>query len=277
MMQTGLAALGDRTVASVEAFGRFTRFAGEAGRWCLLGQRYWMRPRLIMPQLYQIGTRSLSVIALLSVFVGMVLSIEAYDQFAAIGQETRLGGAINISVVKQIGPVLAAVMIAGRVGGSISAELGTMRITEQIDAMRVMGTDPIAHLVLPRVLACIVMSPALTAFGDLLGVLGAYGVTVRLYGVDSEAYWEFSRRFVTAWDVMTGLVKALVFGLALGLISCYKGFHCRGGASGVGRAATEAFVSSFITIIILNLFLAKLLKDLYRIVYDYTPVGAFTG
>jgi len=169
--------------------------------------------------------------------------------------------------VRQVGPVLAAVRIAGRVGGAGSAELGTMRVTEQIDALRAMGTDPIAYLVVPRVLACVVMVPMLTIFSDVLGIAGGQFVCVYGYGIDAGAYRAFSAEFIWTYDVLVGLIKSVFFGLAIGLISCYKGFHCRAGAAGVGRAATDSFVTSFLAIIVMNLFLAKLLKDVYVLIY----------
>lgn len=272
-----LAYVGGQVLEYVADFGRFAQFCSRTWRWMLTAAPVWCRPRLIWPQLYEIGTCSIPVVMLVGGFVGMVLAIEAYDQFAAIGQELRLGGVINISVVKQIGPVLAAIMLAGRIGGSVSAELGTMRVTEQLDAMRVMGVDPIAYLVVPRVLACVLMIPIMTVFSDLTGIVGGYLVTVRGYGVHAQSYWEFSSRFVSAYDVMTGLVKSVFFGLAIGMISCYKGFYCRGGAAGVGKAATDAFVTSFIAIIVSNFFLAKFLKDIYRFVYGYGSLSAFSG
>ncbi len=231
------------------------------------------RMKLLIPQLFQVGTLSIPVVALVGAFVGAVLGVEMFSQFQAFGQETRLGGVIHISVVKQIGPVLAAVMIAGRVGGAVSAELGSMRVTEQLDALRVMGSDPIRHLVVPRVLACLIMVPVLTVFSDLLGICGSWLVVVQGFGVDSEEYWKFSGQFVGNWDVFTGLIKSVVFGLAIGLISCYKGFNCGTGASGVGRAATDSFVVSFITIIVANFFLAKFMNDMYTIIYGHAALG----
>lgn len=248
---------------ALDGFGRFTAFCWSTLRWTFRGTGKWGRVNLLFPQLYQIGTRSVMVVMMVGAFVGMVLAVEAYDQFAQIGMEGRLGGIINISVVKQIGPVLAAVMLAGRIGGSVSAELGTMRVTEQLDALRVMGADPVAYLVVPRVMACVIMIPALTIFSDLLGMLGGYLITVRGYGVNSKEYWAFSAQFVGAYDVMTGLVKSIAFGLMIGLISCYKGFNCRPGAAGVGRAATDAFVTSFIAIIVANFFLAQFIKSVH--------------
>ncbi|MCX5658765.1 MAG: ABC transporter permease [Planctomycetota bacterium] len=269
--------LGARIIGGVEGFGLFTRFSIQAFRWFFRGLGKWSRSSLLMPQFYQVGTKSIPVVMLTGAFIGMVLVVEAYDQFAAIGQESRLGGIIGVSLVRQIGPVLAAVMLAGRVGGAVSAELGTMRVTEQLDAMRVMGSDPVAYLVVPRVLACVVMIPVLTMFSDLTGIYGGYLVTVRGFGVSSHAYWEFSNRFVGTWDWSTGVIKSMVFGLAIGLISCYKGFYCRPGAAGVGRAATESFVTSFLAIIAINLVMAKFLKDLGYVVLGHGGPTAFSG
>ncbi|MSR28001.1 MAG: ABC transporter permease [Phycisphaerales bacterium] len=248
---------------NVSGFGRFvtfllavlTRFATHPMRclkWSLLG-----------PQFYSIGVASIPVVAITGAFIGMILALEGYDQFAALGQESRLGGIINISVTKQIGPVLAAVMVAGRVGGALAAELGTMAVTEQLDAMRAMDADPLRILVAPRVVACIVMTPLLTIYSDLLGAWGAWFVTVRIYGVASVDYWYFTAHVVDWWDPISGLLKSVAFGGAIGFISCYKGFTCSAGAAGVGRAATNAFVASFLAIILLNLVLAEFFGTLY--------------
>ena len=254
--------------------GRFTRFAGAAMWWLITGIRHWGRWRVLGPQLYTVGVASIPVVAITGAFIGMVLALEGYDQFQAVGQQGRLGGVINISVIKQIGPVLAAVMVAGRVGGALSAEIGTMRVTEQIDAMRAMAADPIGLLVVPRFVACAIMTPLLTIYSDLLGVWGGWLVTVKGYGVSNFDYWTFTASFISWWEPTTGLIKAFFFGASIGLIACYKGFHCRAGASGVGRAATEAFVVSFLAIIVINLVLAKLLNTIGAVyIYD-APVSA---
>jgi len=267
--------IGRQITDALDGFGRFTLFCMATWRWFWSGAGRWSRMNLLMPQLFQIGTRSIPVVMLVGGFVGMVLAIEGYNQFADIGMEERLGGIIDVSVVKQIGPVLAAVMLAGRVGGSVSAELGTMRVTEQLDALRVMGADPIAYLVVPRVVACVLMIPILTVFSDLTGIYGGYLITVRGFGVSSQAYWDFSQLFIAAYDVISGLIKSVAFGLMIGLISCYKGFYCDSGAAGVGRAATDAFVTSFIAIIVANFFLAKFLNDLYIVIYGPQVISAF--
>jgi phospholipid/cholesterol/gamma-HCH transport system permease protein len=276
-MTGAIAGIGGRLVWAVHDFGVFGRFAWAAivaSFWSGLG---WRRPRLLLPQLFSVGTKSIPVVMLVGGFVGAVLGVEGFDQFAAIGQEDKLGGVISVSVVKQIGPVLAAVMIAGRVGGSVSAELGTMRVTEQIDAIDAMGVDPVRYLVMPRVCACLIMVPILTIFSDLTGVFGGWLVIVRGYGVDNGAYWQFSRDFIGNYEVMIGLAKAAVFGLAIGLIACFKGFYCRPGAAGVGRASTDAFVISFIAIIIANFFLAAFFNSLRPILIGNEGINAFGG
>lgn len=269
-MLSQLAFLGQEILEQMAGLGRFTRFCLRTVWWTFRAPGRWARGSLLMPQLFQMGTRSIPVIMLLGAFVGMVLAVELYEPFAQWGQQVNVGGIIILAVVTHIGPVLAAVMLAGRVGGSISAELGTMHVTEQLDAMRVMGADPIAYLVVPRVFACILMIPLLTIFSDLLGVVGGYVVTVRFYGVSSGAFWEFARKFIEPYDLFSGLAKSVVFGAAIGLISCYKGFHCRQGAAGVGRAATDAFVASFVAIIISNFFLAIFLQDLYEFFFGFS-------
>jgi phospholipid/cholesterol/gamma-HCH transport system permease protein len=197
----------------------------------------------------------------------MVMAIESYSSFKQLGQETRLGSVINLSVVKQIGPVLAAMMLAGRVGGALTAELGTMNVTEQLDAMRVMGADPIRYLVVPRFLACVILTPILTIYSDLLGVLGGWVISVKYLGIPSQPYWDYSAITIETWQVMEGIGKSVFFGAAIGLVACYKGFNSGAGASGVGKACTESFVASFISIIVLNFFSARLLQSIYTGLY----------
>ena len=195
------------------------------------------------------------------------MAIETATQFKAIGQEYRLGAIINLSVVKQIGPVLAAVMLAGRVGGALTAELATMNVTEQLDALRVMGADPISYLVVPRFLACVLLTPILTIYSDFLGVLGGWFISVFVLHIPNGPYWSFSAQGMDTWQVMEGLIKSIFFGASIGLIACYKGFNSGAGASGVGRACTDSFVASFIVIIILNFFFAQVLKTMYVALY----------
>ena len=271
MLADPLERIGGRVIDRVAGFGEFARFAGNTFYWFFRRPSGYGRFYTLMPQLMSIGVMSIPVVMLVGAFVGAVIGIETYSQFEAIGQESRLGGVIALSVVKQIGPVLAAVMIAGRVGGAVSAEVGTMKVTEQLDAIRVMGTDPIQHLVVPRVTACVLMLPILTVFSNLLGIAGGFLVVSIGFGVSRTDYWEFSAQIVGSWDIFTGLFKSVFFGLFIGLIACYKGFHCESGAAGVGKAATDAFVLGFIAIIISNFFLAQFLNQLDLILFGYGP------
>ena len=255
--------VGSKAIAGVNNAGRFGRFVWQTMitsiRSCTMTRTY----PLIWAQMNIIGVRSVPIVMITGAFVGMILAVQAYDQLASMGLEERLGVLINISVVKELGPVLAAVMLAGRVGGALTAELGTMNVTEQIDAVRSMGTDPIHYLVAPRVLACLLLTPALIIYGDLLGILGGYFVGVVQFKINSWAYWSFSASGVELWDVLVGVIKGFFFGAAIAVISCYKGFTCKEGAHGVGQACTEAFVASFISILALDYALAVIFKSIY--------------
>ena len=259
--------VGRRATGTLEAFGDFFVFVARTFGWLFAGALRWRNLRLLLPQMYEVGVRSVPVVCVTGAFIGMVMAIETHAQFKAIGQEVRLGSVINLSVVKQIGPVLAAVMLAGRVGGALTAELGTMNVTEQLDALRVMGADPVRYLVVPRFVACVLLTPMLTVYSDFLGVLGGWVIAVPFLGVPNDPYWFFSAQGVDTWQVMEGLIKSVFFGGAIGLISCYKGFTCGSGASGVGRACTESFVSSFLTIIVMNFFFAHILRSMYSAMY----------
>jgi phospholipid/cholesterol/gamma-HCH transport system permease protein len=210
-----------------------------------------------------IGVHSVPVIMVTGAFVGMTLAVQAYDQLAGMGLEERLGVLVNLSTVSELGPVLAAVMLSGRVGGALTAELGTMRVTEQIDAVRSMGTDPVKYLVAPRFLACLLLTPILIIYADLLGILGGYFVSVGLYHINSQPYWFFSAQGVQLWDVLVGVTKGFFFGGAIAVVSCYNGFHCEEGAHGVGKACTEAFVGCFISILAINFALDVISKSIY--------------
>ena len=162
-----------------------------------------------MPIFYAIGVKSVSVVAITGTFIGMVLAVQAYHQFAMMGLATRLGSVINISIVRELGPVLAATMLAGRVGSAMAAELGTMRVTEQIDALSALGTNPIYYLVVPRFLACVLLIPLLTLMGDFMGVIGGAVVSTQILNVDSFAYWKHTRDFVDSLDIFAGRVQEL--------------------------------------------------------------------
>jgi len=256
--------VGAKTIGGVNNMGRFARFVWQSMitslRSCTSSHTY----PLIWTQMNIIGVRSVPVVMITGAFVGMTLAVQAYDQLAGMGLEEHLGVLINISVVKELGPVLAAVMLAGRIGGALTAELGTMNVTEQIDAIRSMGTDPIRHLVVPRLLACLLLTPVLIIYADLMGIIGGYFVSVIQLGINSRAYWNFSANGVELWDICIGVIKGFFFGAAIAVISCYKGFTCKEGAQGVGRACTEAFVASVISILALDFALAVIFKAIYN-------------
>jgi phospholipid/cholesterol/gamma-HCH transport system permease protein len=264
-----LARIGGRTIEGVEAFGRFWVFCMRTWRWLLRGMLRYRNWRLAMPQLFEIGNRSLPVIVVTGTFVGLVLAVQAYDQLDAAGFEQRMGVLLNLTLVQELGPVLAAVMLAGRVGGALTAELGTMNVTEQLDALRVMGSDPIRHLVVPRFIACVVMAPVLTIFADLCGSLAGMWVAVVLKNVPYEPYSYFTKEALQKWDLMVGFIKSVVFGAIIAMVACYKGFHCKAGAEGVGRACTQAFVASFVAILVVDFFIATFMMGLYRALYGF--------
>lgn len=255
-------------IRSLMALGDFSLFTFRTMVWLLtrLPQR-----ETIWPNFYSVGVSSLPVVALTGTFIGMVLAVQSFFQFQQLGLETRLGGVINMTLVRELGPVLAATMLAGRVGSAMAAELGTMRVTEQIDALSAMGAHPIHYLVVPRFLACLFLIPLLTIVADFMGVAGGHFYSVNILGIDIHHYWYNSAKFVSNFDLFVGLFKSIFFGVAIALISCYQGFNCEPGAEGVGKASTAAFVYSFVVILALDLLLGIFLDSVYFTLY---PDGA---
>ena len=236
----------------------------------------WMFTRLpcrgtTMINFYQVGVLSLPVVALTGTFIGMVLAVQSHHQFYLIGLESRLGVVINTSLVRELGPVLAATMLAGRVGSAMAAVLGTMRVTEQIDALTTMGADPIHYLVVPRFMACILLIPALTIMADFMGIVGGYFYSVIILGIDHAAYLQNSSDYVTGYDLFTGIFKSIFFGGAIAIVSCYRGFNCEPGAEGMGNAATTAFVMSFVLILSIDLVLNIILDAIYYSIWTSQP------
>jgi phospholipid/cholesterol/gamma-HCH transport system permease protein len=259
---------GQLVISGVMAVGDFSLF--------VIRTFVWMFTRLprsetVWPNFYQVGVSSLPVVALTGTFIGMVLAVQSYYQFQQLGLETRLGGVINMTLVRELGPVLAATMLAGRVGSAMAAELGTMRVTEQIDALAAMGANPIRYLVVPRFLACFFLIPTLTVMADFMGVAGGHFYSVNVLGIDIHHYWHNSAKFVSNFDLFVGLFKSIFFGSAIAMVSCYQGFNCKAGAEGVGRASTASFVYSFVAILALDLFLGIALDSIYFTLY---PEGA---
>ncbi|WP_246133891.1 MlaE family ABC transporter permease [Lacipirellula limnantheis] len=252
----------------IEGLGDITLFAWSAILWMF--SRLPRRDTLIN-SMYAIGVQSLPVVAIIGAFTGMVLAVQSYTQFRNFGLETQLGGVINKSMFRELGPVLAATMLAGRVGSAMAAELGTMRVTEQIDALSAMGANPIHYLVVPRFLSCLLLIPSLTIMAIFMGVIGGAFYCVQFLGIDYHHYSTNSQRFVENWDLFYGVAKSVVFGAVIGIISCYRGFNCLPGAEGVGRAATTAFVYSFVSIIILDLLLSIVLDHIYLAIWPVAP------
>lgn len=251
-----------------------TNAAVALGDWCLFAIRTGsgvveraFRARELLRLCVEVGSNSVGVIAITGMFIGMVLAVQAYGQFYTIGLETSLGAVIHMSVVRELGPVLAAVMLSGRIGSAMAAELATMRVSEQLDALACLGVDPVKYLAAPRVLACLLMLPLLTVLADVMGLVGSSLICLHVYDIDSFHYWRHTREFVKLWDVNVGLGKSLVFGGVLSLIACHRGFNSRAGAEGVGRAATEAFVISFVAILMIDFVLAMLANTVYSLLW----------
>jgi phospholipid/cholesterol/gamma-HCH transport system permease protein len=259
---------GDVVVDAVTTLGDMAIFAGRMFVWLFTAKPC---KGTILPNFYHVGVLSLPVVALTGTFIGMVLAVTSIGQFRTIGMESKLGAVINYSLVRELGPVLAATMLAGRVGSAMAAVLGTMRVTEQIDALISMGANPIHYLVVPRFLACILLIPALTVMADFMGIVGGYFYSVVMLGIDHYQYLNNSRQFVGGFDFFSGIFKSFFFGGTIAVVSCYRGFHCQAGAEGVGRAATAAFVFSFVLILGLDLMLSIFLDAIY---VTFWPNGA---
>jgi len=268
MVVDWIADLGGIILDWMTGLGSISLFAYSMLRWLFTRLP---RRETILPNFYQIGVLSMPVVALTGTFIGMVMAVQTFVQFRMLNMETRLGVVINMSLVRELGPVLAATMLAGRVGSSMAAELGTMRVTEQIDAMTSMGANPIHYLVVPRFLACLMLIPALTVVADFMGVAGGYFYSICILGIDSHHYLANSQRFVGHFDLFAGIFKSLFFGAAIALIGCHRGFNCDPGAEGVGRAATSAFVISFVAIMLLNLLLGIFLDGIYYTLWPEAP------
>jgi phospholipid/cholesterol/gamma-HCH transport system permease protein len=255
-----IAALGALAMDTLALLGDFSLFSVRAFAWAF---RRRPAPGTLLTSLYTVGVRSVPVVAITGMFIGMVMAVQIFNQFHKMGLGTRIGSMINITIVRELGPVLAATMLAGRVGSAMAAELGTMRVTEQVDALSTLGANPVHYLVVPRLIACALLVPMLTVLADYMGIMGGAFICTRVYGVEPHYYWQHSENYVRMWDVGMGLIKAGFFGVAIALISCHRGLNSQPGAEGVGRAATEAFVASFVVILVLDFFLALLLINLY--------------
>ncbi len=278
-MSSTTATIQEPTPGVLSTFGQLTidGFAYVGGLFLFITSTLgWMfrrvpRGELLWPTFVDIGIRSLPVVAITGTFIGMVLAVQTYYQFRTLGLESRLGAVINMTLVRELGPVLAATMLAGRVGSSMAAQLGTMRVTEQIDAISSMGASPMQQLVVPRFMACVILIPTLTILADLMGIMGGFFYSVAGFGIDRHFYWYNSATFVGSWDFFSGIIKSVFFGATIAMVSCYRGFNCKPGAEGVGSAATAAFVHSFVLILAEDFLLNISLDSLFYILW---PNGA---
>ncbi|MBW2646560.1 MAG: ABC transporter permease [Deltaproteobacteria bacterium] len=244
--------IGRLGVKWIKGLGQITLFFLSAVTWVI---RPPFRVRNIFKQMEFVGVNSLFVVLLTGAFTGMVLALQTYHGFRLFSAESLVGSTVALSMTRELGPVLTALMITGRAGSAMAAELGTMRVTEQIDALYTMATNPIHYLVVPRIIAGILMTPVLTIVSDFIGIVGGYFVGVGLLGINSGIYMKKMLDILELDDIFNGLIKAACFGLILSLVGCYKGFYTSGGAEGVGKATTEAVVLASVSILISDYFL----------------------
>ncbi len=247
--------IGRTILRFLEATGRLSLFAGNAIGHCVRPPIY---PRLIGRQMIEIGYYSLPVVGLTAIFTGMVLALQSYTGFSRFSAESAIPNVVIISITRELGPVLAGLMVAGRVGAAMAAEIGTMRVTEQIDALDTLATNPFKYLIAPRLIAGLTMMPILVLIADIIGVFGGYVVSIYKLGFNPYVYLKNTIDFVEVLDVVSGLVKAGVFGFLVTLMGCYHGFNSKGGAQGVGAATTNAVVSASILILCFNYFITEM-------------------
>jgi phospholipid/cholesterol/gamma-HCH transport system permease protein len=260
-VRDGVRALGiqQRLDSAFETLGSIAQLLGEVLRSFRYQRPSWSE---FVRQLYFVGVKSQSVVITTGAATGMVLCAQTYFQFHKVRLDTATGAVVSVGMASELGPVLAGLMLTARVGASMAAELGTMRVTEQIDALRTLATHPVDHLVVPRLLALTVAAPLLTGEAVLTGIIASYLVGVKLLGIEGAYYLAYVNRYTSVGDISIGLVKAVLFGATIALICCYKGLTCPDGAEGVGRATTEAVVAASITVLVSNFFLTLLLTRL---------------
>ncbi len=251
-----LEALGGKIYSWMTDMGRVLMFLGQTLRWTFSSPFYLKN---VLKQMEVIGVNSVPVVMTTAISTGMVLALQSFTGFKRFGAQSLIGAVVSLSMTRELGPVLTGLMVAGRAGASMAAELGTMKVTEQIDALTTLATNPMKYLVVPRFVASTVMMFFLTILGMMIGVTGGYFVGVKVLGANPVTYYNQSINNTEVSDIWYGLIKALVFGAVIGLIGCYKGFNTEGGAEGVGKATTGAVVISCMLILILDYFLSALL------------------
>jgi len=248
--------LGSSALFMIEEMGKMFLFLLSAFAWLV---RPPFRFRQIMKQIHFIGFKSSFVVVLTSVFTGMVLALQGYYSLRKFGAEGLLGSAVSLSMIRELGPVLASLMVTARAGSAITAELGLMRITEQIDALETMAINPLQYLITPKVVATVLAVPLLVSIFDVVGITGGYLVGVKLLGASAGSYWSSVESAVEWKDVYGGILKALSFGLIVSWVCCYKGYFTSMSAEGLGKATTEAVVLASVLILVWDYFLTSVL------------------
>lgn len=251
-----LSAIGSRVLAFTESAGKFSLFTGRALTALVRPPYEW---RETMKQLERIGVASFPVVAVTCLFTGMVFTLQTYDGFARFQAESYVPGILGVALLRELAPVIGGLMMAGRVGSAMAAELGTMRVTRQIDAMEVMATDPLQYLVVPRMLATILMLPLLIAMGDLIGIWGGWYLISVVLDAPLPGFFDRVFDFLEPFDFWSGMIKSLFFGFVIATVGCYKGLTTRGGAEGVGTNTTNAVVYASLGILVSDFFLTRLL------------------
>ena len=248
--------VGRSVIGPIEEVGRATRIAGSGFLNVVVPP---FRFRLIVQQIEFIGVQSLPIILLTGFFTGAVFTLQSYRAFAMFGAEAMVGGTVGVALTRELAPTLTGLLVAGRAGSAMAAEIGAMRVSEQIDALEAMAVDPMNYLVKPRLLGALIATPMLTAIYDLIGILGSWIVAIYVVRLSSPAFWIRLRDWVDWDDIWGGLLKAFVFGAIIGVVACYKGFYTSGGARGVGKATTSSVVVSSVLILVSNYFIAAAL------------------
>ena len=253
-------------MAFLEKLGRWVLdFIESFGAVLMLGYEtiYQMKksPKMkhVIKQMAHLGVDTLPIVTLTILFTGMVITLQTAHEFIRFGAQSTIGGVVAIAVSRELAPVLTGVVAAGRVGAAITAEISTMKVTEQIDALKVMATNPVAYLVVPRLIACMIMLPLLVVFGDVIGTFGGWIVSTYYAGISSFTFIQSIDAFTVAHDVNGGLIKSVFFGVVIAIIGCYQGLNAPEGAEGVGKATTRSVVGSIIVIFIANCFMSLIL------------------
>lgn len=247
--------IGSDTLSFFERCGRFFMFVFHSLQYSLTPKWY---PKLILKQMAKIGFYSLPVVGLTAIFTGGVLALQTYSGASRFSASSTVPTIVVLSITRELGPVLAGLMVAGRISASIAAELGTMRVTEQIDALKTLSTNPFRYLVAPRIIASTITAPLLVLIADIIGILGGFLASVYSLGFSAGPYIQKTFEYLESQDVISGLIKAGVFGYIIALMGCFNGYNSKGGAEGVGRATTNAVVGASILILLFNYIMTEI-------------------